>query len=66
MNELRSALAAIQPAFQDGKVLQIEVTHDDVCVYLREGMGRKRFDTGRGLEANMLEAVESARAPQKG
>lgn len=63
---LRSQLAAIQPAFQDGKILQIEVVDDDIRVYLKEGFGRTRIDTGKGFEYNLMAAADKAREPQQG
>lgn len=63
---LRSALTAVQPHFCDDNILQVEITHDDVRVYIKRGLGRERVDTGLGLEANLLEAVELNRLPQQG
>ena len=65
---LRRALAAVQPYFSGGDVLQIEITQDDVCVYIRENkrMSRKRVDTGLGFEADLLEATELIKSPQQG
>lgn len=61
----RSELTAVQSAFQDGAILQIEVEHDDVRVYLKKGMGRTRIDTGKGFEGDLIAAAEKAREPQK-
>jgi hypothetical protein len=66
LSPIRSAITAVQSSFNNGHVLQIEVEHDDVRVYLKEGYGKRRIDTGNGFEANLLEAREQATAPKKG
>lgn len=63
---LRSQISAIQPAFHHGNVLQIEVVHNDVRVYLRNGTKRQRISTGKEFEHNLVAAAEKAREPQKG
>ncbi len=63
---LRSALTAVQSAFDEDNVLVIELVNDDVRVFVRRHYGRVKIDTGSGLEANLLEAAEIVRAPQQG
>jgi len=63
---LRSQITAIQSFFNDDQILQIEVTCDDVKVYVKKGMGRERIDTGFGFEMNLLAARDKVNEPQQG
>ena len=64
--KLRSAMTAVQAGIGDGYTIQIELTADDVSVYLKRGMGKKKIKGCGTFEDNLLQAKLTSQEPDQG